>query len=139
MAEVSEKVLSKKDEDNDTLKETLKEWHSYIEGLKLKWSDSRTARYWLMFMRFISIVRMISRAERTGNWDLHLKDLKIYYHILLPLGIITTQNMLAFIYKRVAICMDVLGKPCQIVFFTIRRNPSLSGLVHGLTFQSNNA
>ena len=73
MAEVSEKVLSKKDEDNDTLKETLKEWHSYIEGLKLKWSDSRTARYWLMFMRFISIVRMFSRAERTGNWDLHLK------------------------------------------------------------------
>lgn len=67
MAEVSEKVLSKKDEDNDTLKETLKEWHSYIEGLKLKWSDSRTARYWLMFMSFASIVRMFIRAERSGN------------------------------------------------------------------------
>ena len=73
MAEVSEKVLSKKDEDNDILKQTLKEQHSYIEGLKLKWGDSRTARYWLMFIRFVSIVRMFIRAERTGNWDLHIK------------------------------------------------------------------
>ena len=79
MADVSEKVSSKKDEDNDTLKQTLKDWHSYIEGLKLKWGDSRTARYWLMFMRFVSIVRMFIRAEHTGNWDLNIKASLLYF------------------------------------------------------------
>ena len=84
MAEVSEKVLSKKDEDNDTLKQTLKDWHSYFEGLKLKWGDSQTARYWLMFMRFVSVVRMFIRPEPTGNWDLHIKasqDLLPYFAV----------------------------------------------------------
>ena len=59
--------------DNGTLKQILKEWHSYIEDLNVKWGNSRTARYWLMFMRFISIVRVFIRVERTGNWDLHSK------------------------------------------------------------------
>ena len=36
MAEASKKFSSKKDEDKDTPKHTIKEWHSYIEGLKLK-------------------------------------------------------------------------------------------------------
>ena len=73
MAEVSKKFSSKKDEDKDTLKHTIKEWYSYIEGLKLKQGDSRTARYWFMFMSFASIVKMFIRAERSGDWDLHIK------------------------------------------------------------------
>ena len=73
MEEVSEKVLSKKESENDTPKQTLKDWHSYIESLKLKWGGSRTARYWLMFIRFISIMWIFNRAERTGNWELHIE------------------------------------------------------------------
>ena len=90
MAEVREKVLSKRDEDNDTLKQTLRDWHSYIEGLKLKWGDSPTTRYWLMFMKFASIVRMFIRAERTGNWDLHIKVLHISRYVTI-FGCLWTQ------------------------------------------------
>ena len=54
MAEISAKVLANRYKDNGTLKQILKERHSYIEGLNLKWGDSRTARYWMMFMRYIN-------------------------------------------------------------------------------------
>ena len=75
--------------------------------------DSRTAIYW--FMRFVSIVRMFIRAERIGIWDLHIKAFQDILPYLLPLDTVTTHNVLTFIYKRVAICMDVLGKLCQMV------------------------
>ena len=36
---------------------------------------SRTAKLWLQYMDMIDILRKYIRAERTGNWELHLQTL----------------------------------------------------------------
>ncbi len=41
---------------------------------------TRTARLWLQYMDMIDILRMFLKAERTGNWELHLQAV----HDMLP-------------------------------------------------------
>lgn len=50
----------------------LQELCQKVQDLKANQLSSRTGKLWLMFMRLVSIVRMFIRAERTGNWVLHL-------------------------------------------------------------------
>ena len=37
--------------------------------------DDRTASLWLQYMDMVDILRMFIKAERTGNWRLHLQAL----------------------------------------------------------------
>lgn len=37
--------------------------------------SSRTATLWLQYMEMVNILRKYIRAERTGNWELHLQAL----------------------------------------------------------------
>ena len=37
--------------------------------------SSRTAMLWLQYMEMVDILRKYIRAERTGNWELHLQAL----------------------------------------------------------------
>ena len=46
--------------------------HEKISNLKFVHDANRTGKLWIQFMDFVSIVRMFIRAERTGNWKLHL-------------------------------------------------------------------
>ena len=41
---------------------------------------TRTSRLWLQYMDMIDILRMFLKAERTGNWELHLQAV----HDMLP-------------------------------------------------------
>ena len=34
--------------------------------------NSRTAKLWLQYMDYVSILKLFIQAERTGNWELHL-------------------------------------------------------------------
>ena len=43
------------------------------EGKSLK--SSRTATLWLQYIEMVGILRKYIRAERTGNWELHLQTL----------------------------------------------------------------
>ena len=44
-----------------------------IENLKRELSvKSRTAKLWIQYVDYISIIKMFIRAERTGNWNMHL-------------------------------------------------------------------
>ena len=47
----------------------------HIEVCKMKDVEdgSRSGKLWLNFTKFMAIVRMFIRAERTGNWGLHLE------------------------------------------------------------------
>ena len=51
---------------------TLIKIYEEISNLKFVMDFNRTGKLWLQFMDFVSIIRMFIRAERTGNWKLHL-------------------------------------------------------------------
>ena len=51
----------------------LKTFEIKLKGTKdnLK-AKSRTAKFWLQYIRYINVVKLFIRAERTSNWNLHL-------------------------------------------------------------------
>ena len=50
--------------------------HHNLEKLKDELSErSRTARYWIQYLHYIQVLKWYIRAERTGNWSLHLEAL----------------------------------------------------------------
>ncbi len=52
---------------------------------------SRTALLWLQYMKMIDILRMFLKAERTGNWALHLQAV----HDMLPYFAASGHNLYA--------------------------------------------
>ena len=44
-----------------------------LQAKKESLKSSRTAAMWLQYMDMIDILRKCIRAERTGNWELHLQ------------------------------------------------------------------
>ena len=43
-----------------------------ISQYKEKFSEARTAKLWFQCLRMVEIICMFIKAERTGNFDLHL-------------------------------------------------------------------
>ena len=54
-----------KSEDIDIIHECLQK---LIEGT----NASRTAKMWLQYLHYISVLKLFIRAERTGNWNMYL-------------------------------------------------------------------
>ena len=52
---------------------TLLILHREVCTMKDAKKGSRTSKLWLNFTKFMTIVRSFIRAERTGNWGLHLE------------------------------------------------------------------
>ena len=46
--------------------------HEKSSNLKFTHDANRTGKLWIQFMDFASIARMLIRAERTGDWNLHI-------------------------------------------------------------------
>ena len=60
-----------------------------LNAYKLRLSNnSRTAQLWLQYMMYAEVLRMFIRAERTGDWHLHLVSL----HMMLNLFAATGHN-----------------------------------------------
>ena len=55
-----------KSDDPDKIKEI-------VEFQKDALQTSRTAKLWIQYMEMIDILKMYLKAERLGNWELHLK------------------------------------------------------------------
>ena len=77
ISELFDKVLSKEISPeaihgDQTLQKLLQE----ITLKKASLRDSRTACLWFQYMDMIDILRQFIKAERTGNWGLHLKAMK---------------------------------------------------------------
>jgi len=53
----------------------IAEINKALEEKKEDLKSSRTAKLWLQYMDMIGILRRYIRAERTGNWELHLQTL----------------------------------------------------------------
>ena len=49
-------------------------------------SASRTAKLWLQYLEYISIIRMFIRAERNGNWHQHLEAMRLMLNVFAATG-----------------------------------------------------
>ncbi len=47
-----------------------------LEAQKVQMAANRTSKLWLQYMEMVDILRLFIKAERTGNWMLHLKSLQ---------------------------------------------------------------
>ena len=52
----------------------VKEMLARISQYKEKFSEARTAKLWFQYLRMVEIICMFIKAERTGNFDLHLQS-----------------------------------------------------------------
>ena len=57
-----------------------------LEEEKRKMDGHRTAQLWLQYMDMVDILRRFVRAERTGNWHLHLRTLREMLSFLAAAG-----------------------------------------------------
>ena len=58
-----------------------------LEIIKIELSDkSRTAKLWIQYMEYISIIKMFIRAERTGNWHEHLEAMRLMLNLFAATG-----------------------------------------------------
>ena len=47
-----------------------------LEAQKIQMAAKRTSKLWLQYMEMVDILRLFIKAERTGEWMLHLKSLQ---------------------------------------------------------------
>ena len=52
----------------------VKEMLARISKYKEKFSEERTAKLWFQYLCMVEIICMFIKAERTGNFDLHLQS-----------------------------------------------------------------
>ena len=62
-----------------------------VENKKRSMENQRTAVLWMQYMKMIDILRMFIKAERTGNWNLHLQAV----YDMLPYFAAAGHNMYA--------------------------------------------
>ena len=105
--------------------EALIDLHHYVCDLKVIQESRRTGRLWVMFMKFVGIIMMFIRAERTGNWKLHLKASQD----MLPFFAAAGHNNYSkccrlYLQDCLELCQCIKG-PMEDGCFTVRRNENL--------------
>ena len=79
---IKENKVVEMHEDSSLLKLRI----SLEEYKKLLGDSSRTAKLWLQYLYYIDIVRLFIRAERVGDWDLHLISVKKMINLFAAAG-----------------------------------------------------
>ncbi|KAK3744094.1 hypothetical protein QZH41_005421, partial [Actinostola sp. cb2023] len=54
--------------------DVLRQMSEKLESKRCSMKNKRTAVLWIQYMRMVDILRRFIKAERTGNWDLHLQS-----------------------------------------------------------------
>ena len=67
--QLKEQNISSEEVANDI---NVKEMLARISQYKEKFSEVRPAKLWFQYLRMVEIICMFIKAERTGNFDLHL-------------------------------------------------------------------
>lgn len=78
-----EQPLPNNVESNHLVEDAIKKIELRISELS---KSSRTARLWCNYYNLINIIKMFIRAERSGNWDLHIYCLKLMIPIFYATG-----------------------------------------------------
>ena len=63
-------------------------------------ASSKTAQLWLQYMDMINILRKYIRAERTGNWELHLQAVSEMLPYMAASVTTTTLNVYGYTYNK---------------------------------------
>ncbi|PIK40129.1 hypothetical protein BSL78_23030 [Apostichopus japonicus] len=77
-----------------------------LERKKLSLSNLRTGTLWMQYMHMVDLLRLFIKAERTGNWNLHLSTIKE----MLPFFAAAGHNLYlksAYIYLQMMIQLEV--------------------------------
>ena len=78
--------------ENDTIEnvnksEALSKLFSFLEKYKDRLAlRSRTARIWIQYLEYVTVVKNFIRAERTGKWHLHLVSTSQMLNLLSATG-----------------------------------------------------
>lgn len=114
---------------------------SIQEELAKASTANRTSKLWAQYLEMISLIRMLLRAERSGDWDLHLftvKKMLPYFHAAGHLNYaksaqVYLQQMMEI---KTKLPEDEFQKFVGEGYFTIRRTEKFwSGLQTDLTIE----
>ena len=100
--------------ESETIQKLIESHESYVNLLQ---SKSRTAKFWLQYQRYVNVLKCFIKAERTGNWSLHLDALSNMINLFAATGHINyakcarlhLQNMLElennhpWVYEKFAV------------------------------------
>ncbi len=117
--------------------QALRQLHTHVCELKEKQEQTRTGKLWVMFMKFITISMMFIRAERTGNWSLHLKASQEMLPYFAAAGHNNyTKYCRLYLQDSQNLC-ECLKQPMEDGKFTVRRNEKLfwSGIWSDMTIE----
>ena len=90
-------------------------------------SRGRTEKLWMQYFRCITIVKLFIRAERCGDWNLHLYSVKLMLPILHAAGHLNYAKS-AQVYLQQMHNLEAIMKPMEFQkftsegYFTIRRS-----------------
>ena len=59
-------------EEPEVMGRLIKTYECYVDLLQTR---SRTVKFWLQYQRYVNVLKSFIRAERTGNWSLHLQSM----------------------------------------------------------------
>ena len=68
-----EDLMKNKDLQETAKSESIVKVYKIIESQLNALQGSRTAKLWLQYMKMVDILKMYLKAERLGDWQLHLK------------------------------------------------------------------
>ncbi len=89
----------------DACSDILRRITAEIEKERETLTNCRTAQLWLQYMRMVQILCRFIKAERTGNWDLHLSAVQE----MLPYFAASGHNLYnksAYVYLQNMICLE---------------------------------
>ena len=95
-----------------------------------KWRDQfgefRTAKYWLQYMEYISVVKCYIKAERTGDWLLHLATVEKMLNLFAATGHIHyTKSARIYLQEMIDLktkCPDIHDHFVSFGHHSIRRS-----------------
>ena len=82
--------------------EVLSRVANKLKGERSSMSDLKTAQLWLQYLDMVAILKKFIKAERTGNWMLHLAAVQDTLPFLQQQGTICMPNQHTCICKRCA-------------------------------------
>jgi len=71
----------------DTFPDTLFVVDDKLQDMKRALAaQSRTAEYWLLYLYYVSVLKMFLRAERCGDWHLQIASIRQMVHLFAAMG-----------------------------------------------------
>ncbi len=99
---------------------------------KLAANDSRTGKLWINYLEQVSLLRLFIRAERTGDWNLHLYCIRRMIPLFHAAGHIAYAKSARLYLHQMTQLESIMSEAdyqqfTESGYFTIRRNDRFWG------------